>query len=99
MATIAVSVEHRLPQDEAKRRVETLLQHVRDLGGTWSQRWSGDSCLSIEGQLKGQSVIGDVFVHDRAVNATINLPWTLAVFASRIKRDLEQAACQALAEP
>jgi hypothetical protein len=98
VARVAVSIPHRLGQEEAKRRIGTLMRKVHALGGVWSQHWTRDSCLAFEGQLHGHSVAGELTVHESSVAAAITIPWTLAMFASRIKRSLEQAGRELLTE-
>jgi hypothetical protein len=93
------SITHQLGRAEAKRRIGTLLERVCDLGGVWSQRWSGDSRLSVEGQLQGQAIAGEVSIKDRCVDAVVTLPWAMVLLAGRIKRWLEQSARQVLSEP
>jgi hypothetical protein len=99
MAKVAVSIPHQLGQEEAKRRIGTLMRKIRTLGGTWSQRWTRDSCLSVQGQLAGHSVAGEVSVQERSVDATVTVPWMLALFTDRIRRSLEQAAREVLTAP
>jgi len=98
MPQVNVSVEHRLDRQEAKRRLGTLIEKVRELGGVWSQRWNSDSCLSFEGKWNGQNIAGELSVQDRSVDAKVTVPWTLVVFTGRIKKSLEESARQVLAD-
>ena len=98
MPRIVVSIPHRLKPEEAKRRVGTLVERVHGLGGAWSEHWTSPSSLFLKGRLHGQLVTGDVAIEACSVKATVNLPWTLAMVASRIKHALEEATHGALAE-
>jgi hypothetical protein len=97
MPKVAVTVEHHLSRSEARNRIDKLLRCVHDLGGTWQERWTSDTCLHFTGKLHGQTMAGEVSVEDRAVKAMVMLPWTLALLAGRVKAVLEQSARQALA--
>lgn len=98
MPRVVITVPHRLLPKDAKRRVGSLIEKVHRLGGQWSEWWVNDACLAFKGRLQGQFITGDVAIEDRLVKATVVLPWTLTLFASRIKHAMEQAAREALAE-
>ena len=98
MPRIVVSIPHRLKPEEAKRRVGTLIERVHRLGGTWSEHWISPSSMFLKGRLHGQFVTGEVAIEACLLKATVNLPWTLAMVASRIKHALEEAAHTALTE-
>lgn len=98
MPRVVVSIPHRLLQQEAKRRVGNLIEKVHRLGGQWSEWWMNDACLAFKGRLQGQFIIGDVSIEDSLVKATVVLPWTLTLFAGRIKHAMEEAAREVLAE-
>jgi hypothetical protein len=98
MARVAVSIPHQLGQEEAKRRIGTLMRKVHALGGAWSQHWTRDYCLAFEGRLYGHAVAGELTVEESSVAAAVTVPWTLALFAGRIKQSLEQAGRELLTE-
>lgn len=96
MPRVVVSIPHQLDRDEVKRRIGLLIEKAQPLGG-WSERWISDTHLFVKGRVHQQLVTGEVAISERSVKVTVNLPWTLTLFASRVKQSLEQSARRALA--
>ncbi len=92
--TVSVTIPHRLTKDEARRRLEEGFSRVtRQMAGravAVDQRWEGDR-MAFSAAVMGQSITGNIWVRDTAVDLEIDLPWLLAsmanVFKGRLKRE------------
>jgi putative polyhydroxyalkanoate system protein len=93
MSRLTVSIPHKLPRAEARRRIqEQVAQLQAHPGGTLSRlehRWTGDT-LDFTAVALGQTVTGQVFVEDQAVRLEVVLPWMLAMLANLAKPKIEQ---------
>ncbi len=93
MPSILVSLPHRLPRPEVKRRVETLLTQLQQrypgqISGL-QQRWNGDSC-SFSFGMTGSSGSGTVQISDTVVQVNLPLPWLFSLAAGRVRREIEE---------
>lgn len=96
MPKIKLSLDHDLSQQDARSRVQVLVQEMQKAGGKWTQRWTSQQRLMFFIELTGGTVIGEVLIQKHKIAVTINLPWTLQLFANRIQRSIEASAHEAL---
>ena len=94
-----IKIEHRLSRDEAKRRLEGLIQtlkteygdQIRDL----SEQWTGYA-NKISGSAKGYSVSGTIEIEELAVIIDLKIPLFLQVFGKKIRSLIDQQVKNAL---
>ena len=91
--TIIISIPHRLTQDEARTRLQKGLtdlkaQHARSIAQV-EESWNGNQ-MSFTLTAMGQSMTGRMDVQPSAVKLEIDLPWLLAVFAEKLRPQIEQ---------
>ena len=95
MATIDITRAHSLPLDDAKKRAEEFAKSMETkLGLTW--KWAGDK-INFEapsGAAKGTK--GDVYVTDKAVRVTVDLPFMLRVMKGTIESKINEKLDQIL---
>lgn len=93
MIPISGSVSHRLSKAEVRKMIEQFIERFHALNGVVGElreQWSGDR-LWFEITLGGKSTSGEIEVREWSVVYTVNLPWTLALFATRIKQLVEES--------
>lgn len=93
MIPISGSVSHRLSKTEVRQVIEQFIERFHALNGVVGElraHWSGDR-VRFEITLGGRSSSGEVEVREWSVAYTVNLPWTLALFATRIKQIVEES--------
>jgi len=96
MPKITLSLDHDLTQQQARHRVQILLQEMQKAGGKWTQRWTSPQRLMFFVELTGGTAIGEVLVQQEKILVTINLPVSLTLFTNRIQRSIEASAREAL---
>jgi hypothetical protein len=96
MYRLNLSFDHQLNHEEARQRVETLLEQARQSGGRWTQRWTRPDRLQFRAKLVGGTVSGEVTIHQERIAVTISLPWSLQFLAGRIQQSIEQSAREVL---
>ena len=88
-----ISIQHKQTKEEAKRRMEVLIQRLKkEYGGqlqNFKEEWS-DYTNKVEGSAKGYSVSGMIDVKDGVVTVDLKLPFLLKVFSSKIKSVVEE---------
>jgi hypothetical protein len=95
-----IQIEHTLPKDEAKRRIEQLIEHyrqeykdqVQDLIVEWK-----DDKAHIRVSARGYSSAGNLEVTDSAVLLDFYVPFLLQVFSKKIKSTIQQTIEESLA--
>jgi hypothetical protein len=97
--TINLSIPHRLSADEARTRVQNTIaglkgQHAARLAQV-EDRWSGNH-MDFRLAVMGQSVTGRVDVRDSTVDLAIDLPWLLAMFAERVRGEVQREGTRLL---
>lgn len=91
MIPISGSVSHRLSKAEVRKMIEQFIERFHALNGVVGElreHWSGDR-VRFEITLGGKSTSGQIEVHEWSVVYSVILPWTLALFAARIKQIIE----------
>lgn len=85
---LVVSIPHQLGSQEAKRRLVTGIEQIKETYGNKlavvQDRWSDDR-LDFRVSALGQGVSGIIEVHDDNVTLALQLPWVLAVLAEKAK--------------
>jgi hypothetical protein len=85
---LIVSIPHRLGKQEALRRLQAGLAHVRTSFGQHltqvEERWSGEH-LDFAVAVLGQRASGTMDVADDHVRLEVELPWLLAMLAEQAK--------------
>lgn len=97
--TVALSIPHRLSRDEARTRIQNTLaglksQHAAKLAQV-EDRWAGDH-MDFRLAVMGQSVTGRVDVRENTVDLAIDLPWMLAMFAERVRGQVQREGTKLL---
>ena len=96
---MTIQVEHTLSKQEARHRIEKLIEQSREEYKSELQNlvvdWSGDSA-HIKLQVRGYSTAGSVAVTDNAVDMDFYLPFLLQVFGKKIKSVLHDRIKQSL---
>lgn len=91
---VVVNVPHNLGGAEARRRLETGFERIREqIGGKairFEERWEGDR-LHFVGNAFGQSVSGRADVLADSVRIEIDLPWILASIAEKLQNRIKAA--------
>ena len=91
---LVVTISHRLGRAEAKRRLESGLDHIRREAAPFVQTldlaWAGDR-LDFTVTALRQTVTGGIEIFDDSVRVEIRLPWLLRLAAApllaRIRRE------------
>jgi hypothetical protein len=96
MPKLSLTLDHDLTLQQARRRVQILLQEMQKAGGKWTQRWTSQQRLMFFVELSGGLISGKVTIQKHKIAVTITLPWTMQLFANRIQRSIEHSARQAL---
>jgi hypothetical protein len=97
---MTIQVEHRLGKQEAKHRIEQLIEHLRqeykselqDLVVDWT-----DDTAHVRLQARGYSTAGNLEIKDRVVDLDFYMPFLLQVFGKKIKSVIQDRIQQSLA--
>lgn len=88
-----VSIPHQLGAVEAKRRLETGIEQVKEqYAGKFAlldNRWTGDH-LDFSLSAIGQSVTGILDVKEDQVVLAVQLPWMLSLLAQKLQPLVQQ---------
>jgi len=97
---MTIQVEHTLPRQEAKRRIEGLIEQLRQEHKSELQtlvvNWTDDSA-HIRLQARGYSTAGNLAIKDRVVDLDFYMPFLLQVFSKKIKSVIQERIQQSLA--
>ena len=100
MAQINLSWPHQLPPPEVRQRVETLGNELLQRYASYVERvernWRGD-VLSFALHRGWQSVTGTLCIERGLVRLELKLPWSLALFASRVQQHIDAEGRRLLA--
>lgn len=100
MKSIVVTVPHNLSTAEARRRIETLLDHYRsafvDKLAHSEVNWTGDKA-DVRVVALAQEVKAHIDVMADSVRLEVVLPWLLASLAGPIQERLASTARETLA--
>ena len=97
---MTIQIEHTLPKDEAKRRIEQLIERyqeeykdqVQDLTVEWK-----DDKAHLRLTAKGYSSAGNLEVTDNTVLLDFYVPFLLQVFSKKIKSTIQHTIEESLA--
>jgi hypothetical protein len=97
--TINLSIPHRLSTDEARTRIQNTIaglknQHAARLAQV-EERWTGNH-MDFRLGVMGQFVTGRVDVSERSVDLAIDLPWILAMFADKVRGEVQREGTKLL---
>jgi hypothetical protein len=97
---MTIQVEHALPKEEAKHRIEGLIEQLREEHKNELQNlvvnWTGDTA-HIKLQARGYSSAGNLAIKDRIVDLDFYMPFLLQVFSKKIKSAIHDRVQQSLA--
>jgi Putative polyhydroxyalkanoic acid system protein (PHA_gran_rgn) len=96
---MTIQVEHRLGKQEAKHRIEQLIEHLRqeykselqDLVVDWT-----DDTAHVRLQARGYSTAGNLEIKDNIVDLDFYIPFLLQVFSKKIKSVIHDRLQQSL---
>jgi hypothetical protein len=95
-----IEVEHSLSKQEAKRRIEGLIEQLRQEYKNELQSlvmdWADDSA-HIKLQAKGYSTAGTLGIKDNVVDLDFYVPFLLQVFGKKIKSVIHDRIQESLA--
>jgi hypothetical protein len=90
---LVVSFPHQLGSQEAKRRLQTGLEHLKETyAGKFAvleDRWTGNH-LDFRVSLVGQGAAGTIDIAEDRVTLSIQLPWFIAMMAEKAKGMIEK---------
>jgi hypothetical protein len=97
---MTIQIEHTLPKDEAKRRIEQLIEHykteykeeVQDLTVDWKEDQA-----HIRLTARGYNTAGNLEVGGDAVLLDFHVPFLLQVFSKKIKSIIQSKMQESLA--
>jgi hypothetical protein len=85
---MTIQIEHTLPREEAKHRIEELIERLRQEYGNELQSlvvdWKDDTS-HIRLQARGYSTAGSLEIKDNVVDLDFYVPFLLQVFGKKIK--------------
>jgi hypothetical protein len=97
---MTIQVEHTLPRQEAKHRIEGLIEQLRQEHKNELQtlvvNWTDDSA-HIRLQARGYSTAGNLAIKDRVVDLDFYMPFLLQVFSKKIKSVIQERIQPSLA--
>lgn len=97
---MTIQVEHNLPKQEARHRIEGLIEHLRQEYKNELQDfvvdWTADAA-HIRLQARGYSTAGSLEIKDRVVDLDFYMPFLLQVFGKKIKSVIHDRIEQCLA--
>jgi hypothetical protein len=97
---MTIQVEHHLAKQEAKHRIEELIENCRQEYKAELQHlvvdWTDDTA-HIRLQARGYSTAGSLGIKDKVVDLDFYLPFLLQVFGKKIKSVIHDRIEQSLA--
>jgi hypothetical protein len=99
MATLEMSIPHRLPREEALKRIKTLLSETRkdhgDKISDLTEEWNGDTG-HFSFNAKGFDISGTLAVTDSAVEVHGKIPIAVSLFKGTITKMINEKASELL---
>ena len=96
---MTIQIEHTLPKDEAKRRIEQLIERYqeeyKDQVQDLTVEWKADKA-HIRVSARGYSSAGNLEVTDSAVLLDFYVPFLLQVFSKKIKSTIQHTIEESL---
>lgn len=100
MASLEMSIPHKLTREEARRRIQELLPKMKtDYGDQikdLQEEWNGDTGL-FSFSVMGFPVSGTLTINDASLDLDGTLPFAAAFFKGKIKSVIESKAQELLA--
>lgn len=101
--SVSITLSHDLGREQAIARLRSGVERVRDKLGVFKmqlveEEWQGNT-LHFGVAALGYTVRGRLEVEDALVRVEMLLPWMLAVFAERLKLDVEKQGRILLEKP
>ena len=97
---MTIQIEHTLPKDEAKRRIEQLIERYqeeyKDQVQDLTVEWKADKA-HIRVSARGYSSAGNLEVMDSTILLDFYVPFLLQVFSKKIKSTIQQTIEESLA--
>jgi phage baseplate assembly protein W len=97
---MTIQVEHTLSKQEAKQRIEGLIEQLRQEYGSELQNlvveWTEDTA-HIRIQARGYSTAGSLEIKESVVDLDFYVPFLLQVFGKKIKSVIHDRVQQSLA--
>ena len=91
--SISVSLPHDLTPAAVKQRLKDAIAEARtkhrDLMKDARETWRGDDHMDFTASAMGQSISGSLRIDPTHVHVTVTLPMLLALFASKLKPQIE----------
>jgi putative polyhydroxyalkanoate system protein len=101
MPNLTVSIPHQLGRAQARQRIQTEINQLKQQYGALGQlqeTWNGDK-MAFTLSTGGVTVTGHLDVQDRVVNLEVPLPWPIAALAGFVKHQIEQQGRKLLGKP
>lgn len=99
MPLVQLTVPHALSRAEARRQIEALVDDLqKQYGGRVDhvqKRWH-DEVLTFQLVRAGMVINGSLTLKARVLNIELELPWSVALFASRLRQQFVEKAHQLL---
>jgi putative polyhydroxyalkanoate system protein len=96
---MTIQVEHNLPKQEARHRIEQLIEQLRQEYKNELQdfvvEWTDDTA-HIRLKVRGYGTAGSLKIEDRVVDLDFYLPFLLQVFSKKIKSVIQDRIQQSL---
>jgi putative polyhydroxyalkanoate system protein len=93
--TITITIPHKLTQDQARTRLQSGITDLKgkygDKVANMQETWDGNR-MAFRLSAMGQAITGRVDVQPDSVRLDVDLPWMLAMLASKFKPQVEQEA-------
>src|SRR5438552_2963177 len=90
---VTVSLSHDLAPAEVKRRLVNGIADARakhrQLLKDAHETWTSDNQLDFTARAMGQTITGTVRIEPNVVHVSVNLPMLLAMFAAKLKPQIE----------
>jgi hypothetical protein len=100
--TVTASIPHDLPPAEVKRRLVEAIAEARtkhaDLLRDARETWPNENQMDFSARALGQTVSGSMRIDPTHVHVTVHLPMLLAMFASKVKPQIEAEAQKLLSK-
>ena len=92
---ITVSIPHDLHQAEVKRRLTEALKEAREKHGDLlrdsQESWPSEHQMDFTARALGQAIRGSIQIEPTQVHLTVHLPMLLAMFASKVESQIQNA--------
>jgi Putative polyhydroxyalkanoic acid system protein (PHA_gran_rgn) len=101
MPNLSAQIPHQLGREEAKRRLQSHIDLLRQQGSgiaDFRESWTGDTMIFSVNAM-GNSITGQLRVDDHFVFVDVAVPWFLSMIAGSVRQNIEQKVRLSLAGP